>query len=301
MKMYRYLCSKLGAMHNQVMNIKKLWYVILMLSLAVSVPAAAQDFTTHLYKESGGRKLFLDVFPPSVKKSKKTAVIILFHGGALSAGQREIMHEQCRFFSHMGLVAISPSYYLLPKKVTDFPSQVAISIVDAKSALRWVVAHDAELGIDADRIVIGGASAGGFLATAAILSEDINDPDANLKVPKVKAVVLYNPAYSPKTRYTPDVVPLITKNTPPTIILFGDKDSYKPAGDEFYNQLAKYHVQSEMWTAAGQSHSFYKKPNWGRASNAKIFNFLCKVGVIKGKQLPEDDDALFTFQKPVLP
>lgn len=272
--------------------------LLLILVLLISTTAIAQDFTTHLYKDAGDRKLFLDVFVPKIKKSKKNAVMILFHGGALSAGQKEIMHSQCQFFSQMGVVAISPSYYLIPKKTTDFLSQVAISIADAKSALQWVTAHCKEFGGDPNRIVMGGASAGGFLATAAV----INDEKEDIKVTKeVKALVLYNPAYSPKTRYTPEVLQFVTKNTPPTILLYGDKDSYKPAGDEFYNKTAQYGVRSEMWTAAGQSHSFYKKANWGRASNVKIFNFLCKTGIVKGKPLPDYDDAVLTFQPPVLP
>ena len=272
--------------------------MLLILSLVISTRVIAQDFTTQLYKEDGDRKLFLDVFVPKLKKSKKNAVIILFHGGALTAGQREIMHSQCQFFSQMGIVAISPSYFLLPKKTTDFPSQVAISIADAKSALQWVVAHCKEFGGDPKRTVMGGASAGGFLATAAVLNENGENAKVFLDV---KALVLYNPAFSPKTRYTPDVLQFVTKNTPPTILLYGDKDSYKPVGDEFYNKLAEYGLRSEMWTAAGQSHSFYKKANWGRASNVKIFNFLCKTGIVKGEELPDYDDAILNFQPPVLP
>jgi acetyl esterase len=278
----------------------KIFFLSLTFLITTVNLVVAQDFTTHVYKETADRKVSLDVFLPAGKPSSKHAAIILFHGGALSAGQKEIMYDQCRFFAKMGMVSITPSYHLIPKNTTDFTAQVAICISDAKSALRWVKIHHAEFGIDTNLMVAGGGSAGGFLATAIALNDDINDATDDLKIStKVKALVLYNPAYIPKTRYTPAPVQFISKKTPPAILLFGDKDTYKPGGDEFYNQLYQQKIKAEMWVAAGQKHSFYKQERWARATNAKSFNFLLDLGIVKGKRLPDYDDALLIFQQAV--
>jgi acetyl esterase len=278
----------------------RIFFLSLVFLITVVNLVVAQDFTTHVYKETVDSKLSLDVFLPIGKSSNKHSAIILFHGGALSAGQKEIMYDQCRFFSKMGMVAITPSYHLIPKNSVDLPLQVARCISDAKSALRWVKIHHAEFGIDTNLIVVGGGSAGGFLATEIALNEDINDITDDLKVStKVKALVLYNPAYIPKTRYTPPPVQFISKKTPPAILFFGDKDTYKPGGDEFYNQLFQQKVKAEMWVAGGQKHSFYKQERWARATNAKSFNFLLDLGIVKGKRLPDYEDAVLNFQQPI--
>jgi acetyl esterase/lipase len=69
--------------------------------------------------------------------------------------------------SAVGCAAVSVDYRLAPE--TPHPGPVE----DCYAALMWLHAHAAELGVDPDRIAIGGASAGGGLAAAlALLARD---------------------------------------------------------------------------------------------------------------------------------
>jgi len=261
--------------------------------------ALAQDFTTHVFKERDSIKLSLDVFKPAKVTATKLPVIILFHGGGLVGGNRSQMHSQCRFFADKGFITVSADYRLLKKNSPEAQSAVPDCIRDAKSAIRWVKLHAAGFNIDTNKVILGGGSAGGFLATEATLNNDINDATDNLAVStKGILLILYNPAYIPVKRYGPDVLQYVSSKTPPGIMFFGSQDHFKAGGDAFYNALKKAGVNTELWVAAGETHSFFNKDKWQLPTNSKAYNFLVKNGLAKGPALPEIKDAPLMLETP---
>jgi acetyl esterase len=91
-----------------------------------------------------------------------------YHGGGFTVGSVETHDALCRMFAaQAGCQVISVDYRLAP----EFPFPTAVH--DAFDALQWVHTHAATLGIDAQRIALGGDSAGGTLATVcAVLARD---------------------------------------------------------------------------------------------------------------------------------
>lgn len=275
--------------------------IAVLLLLLPGIKGFSQEFTTHIFKEADNIKLSLDVLAPSKESSGKgkSPVIIMFHGGGLVGGDRNQMHQQCQFFSDRGFVTVSADYRLLKKGAADPEADVPNCIRDAKSAIRWVKQHAADFNIDTTKVILGGGSAGGFLATEATLNNDINEATDNLAIStKALLLILYNPAYIPVKRYGPDVVPYVSSKTPPAIMFFGDQDHYKPGGDAFYKALANARVKTELWVAKGETHSFFNKKKWQEPTNRKAYNFLISSGLAKGTAMPDMADAPLMLQDP---
>jgi hypothetical protein len=119
-----------------------------------------------VYKKIGNIELRLDIFEPQ-KRNVKAALpaVILFHGGGWFMGEPNAMYPHCIYFANRGMVAIS-AQYRLSKDGNSLPIE---AVEDAKSAVRYVRSQAANLGIDPNRIAVGGASAGGHLAVCTAL------------------------------------------------------------------------------------------------------------------------------------
>lgn len=158
-----------------------------LLSSAFAELAGAESFT---YKTAGDVKLELFVFQPAEQKpGEKRPAILLFHGGGWRNGGPYAMAPQCRYFAERGMVAIAVQYRLVP--------QVTIEgcVRDAVSAVRWVRSNAERLGIDPDRIGVGGGSAGGHLAAATGILEGFDEPGEDAKTSsRPDAMVLFCPA-----------------------------------------------------------------------------------------------------------
>ena len=90
------------------------------------------------------------------------------HGGGMVLGSaRQDDQRFDRWCVRHGCVGVAVEYRLAPE--TPYPGPMD----DCYAGLRWVHAHADELGVDAARIGIGGASAGGGLAAGlALLARD---------------------------------------------------------------------------------------------------------------------------------
>lgn len=239
---------------------------------------------TYNYKVTGVQELKLDVFTPEInfKKGKLIPAIIFFHGGGWVSGNRTYFHWQCRYFAKHGIIAITADYRLMKKGADGIYGTKEICIRDAKSAIRWVKEHAEELHINPDKIIVGGGSAGGHLATMAVLDTTINDPTDDTAIStSARALVLFNPGYPMHDDASLEPFRLVSSKVPPTIMFFGSKDKWKRPADKFCSMLRQEGASCEMWIANDQTHAFFNKKPWNLITCIKAHEFLVKYNLMK--------------------
>jgi len=150
----------------------------------------------EIYKTIGHQSLKIDVFyaDSSPKKDGNTA-IVFFHGGGWAYGKPDEFFSTCERYARMGIIAFSVEYRLSIKDgVVPHPEISPIeSVMDAKSAIRWVRQNSAKYHINPEKIVAAGQSAGGQLALATATIPGHNESTDRLDVScSPNAVLLFS-------------------------------------------------------------------------------------------------------------
>lgn len=254
-----------------------------------------------IYKKIGDRELKLDIFnPKGHKSSDKTPAIVFFFGGGWNSGSTSQFYPHCQYLASRGMVAISAEYRVKSRDKTS-PREC---VKDGKSAIRWIRQHAEELGINPDKLVAGGGSAGGHVAAAAGTTKAFEEEGEDLKVSSIpNALVLFNPVfdngpkgygYSRVKKYWKEFSPMhnINKNTPPTIVLLGTKDKLIPVetAEEYKRLMEKLGIRCDLHLYEGQPHGFFnysKKDNYNKTV-IEMDKFLASLGYLKGKPTLKD-------------
>ncbi|MDN8674696.1 alpha/beta hydrolase, partial [Staphylococcus aureus] len=90
----------------------------------------------------------------------KHPAILFFHGGGWSEGKPDWFFYTCEEYAKKGWVAIAVEYRLRNRHGSLPPDAIA----DGKSAIRYLRMNADKLGIETNRIVASGNSAGANLA-----------------------------------------------------------------------------------------------------------------------------------------
>lgn len=256
-----------------------------------------ETFQTVVYTPSPAPELALDVFRPTAE-SRRCAVL-LFHGGGWRAGSKEAVHAQATALADAGFTALAVQYRLLDAAPWPAP------LHDATTALDWTRAHADELGIDPERVVVQGHSAGGHIA----LMTGTLHPDR-----RPAAVVAYYPAIgfhradtppaSPEPGHLPTIevddlgrlpswmlfppdtarddllaaspIDLVDASFPPTIVLHGAADRLYPfrSSIALHQRLTELGVSSDLHLYADRDHAFERAPSMTAATADAVRSFL---------------------------
>ena len=260
---------------------------LLTLGLLLAAPFA-QD-REQIYKKIGDveLKLFLS-YPDDWKAADKRPAIVFFFGGGWTNGTPEQFSKQAAHLAKRGMVAARADYRVKSRQSVT-PDKC---VEDAKSAVRWLRKNASALGIDPDRIVAAGGSAGGHIAacTGTVQGFDAENEDASISS-KPNAMILFNPVLHLEPlaqrmndqevarKITPNLH--LEKGLPPTLILFGTADPLKEGTKDYLEKAKELGTKAEIYWAEGQPHGFFNKPPWMERTLQRADEFLVSLGYLQ--------------------
>lgn len=138
------------------------------------------EYGSNIGVDGSPQTLYMDIYAPADDDLSTRPVVVAAFGGSFVTGSRADMAEFCTMLAHMGYVAVAPDYrvgFFYPT-TTSTMRAVQRCVHDLRGAIRFLRQTEAEggnpYGIDPDRIVVGGVSAG---AIGAIHATYMNEPE----------------------------------------------------------------------------------------------------------------------------
>ncbi len=265
--------------------------------------------SSYIYKTVGKKelRLFVDT-PKGHTADAKVPAIVFFHGGGFKSGSEVQFEQQAKYLAGRGMVAIRVRYRLISQTGVEIKDCVE----DAISAMRWVRANAAKLGVDPDHIAAGGGSAGGYLSIATLMIDFINaktDP-AGVSA-KPNALVLFNPGFGNREKDGQpdprdpegkgDMMKYVKPYPAPTIIFHGKDDTTVPYAtvEAFTAAMKKAGNRCELVGYEGVGHSFFNKDKYNQLTIAEADKFLTNIGWLKKKAADNlKDDPKLKDAKP---
>ncbi|WP_233215448.1 alpha/beta hydrolase [Rhodopirellula bahusiensis] len=257
--------------------------------IKTKLPSGTEYISDVVFKEVDGLDLKLDLLLPKNEAKSPLPTAIWIHGGAWMRGNKaRDLHRFDQLTSRIlseGMAFVSIEYRLSGQAA--FPGPV----VDCSDAIAFLNRNREKYGLDTDRMIILGTSAGGHLASliGTSLTSDASDfvTDESQPMGKILGVVdFYGPIdlvmlqtkrgeidfendMSPEARFLghsplmrPDLaqaaspITYVTKNSPPFLIFHGDLDARVPMMQSIYlNSMLKAHgVESRLVEVEGARH-----------------------------------------------
>ena len=241
-----------------------------------SIDSPGKKLLNVRFKEVGERGVYLDFYFPDQDTSTDKPVVIFTHGGGWATGSKGkagsgSFKQVHRALLQEGFCVLSVGYRLVNK---EGDTAMRDCVIDCKDALRFISAHQKELGIDPKKIYPFGDSAGGHLAQMILFSSPETlkgDPElAKHSYQTVAGVSWYGPCDfqdvqlfnhddrkdfrdrfgarimgkdakpEDKEKLYQEMSPVhyLTKDSPPLLMIQGDKDTTIPVKQAYRMQEA---------------------------------------------------------------
>lgn len=230
-------------------------------------------FDTNAVKNGEYNKF--DVYQPRKDTARYRPAIIWIHGGGFIFGSKkdENIRLWCQSFARRGYVCIALNYRLGQKTtLLNFGKLVKNAypaVLDARQAIQYLRQHHEDFGIDPDRIILAGNSAGAMIALNTAFANNLELADTL----KIQNPETFGPSSQSPTR----VFAVINfwggiydinwlKNEPiPVVNVFGSNDQIvQPGyhngtygGEAIYQKLISLNRATALKKFPGVGHELY--------------------------------------------
>lgn len=260
-------------MRTHIVILAALWLILFSIVVAASGAAAAptplvrkpDDIQT--YRKTGRTDLKIEIFrPEGWRPSDQRPAIVFFFGGGWTGGSTSQFHPQAAHFAKRGLVIFCADYRI-QKRDNSSPFD---AVEDAKAALRWVWRNAKDQGVDPQKIISSGGSAGGHLAACCGVVPGFDEVKEGEPIFIPAAMVLFNPVIdTSKAGYGSErlgdrwkeISPLehVHAKTAPTLLVVGTADTTTPPGGDkaFAAAMKKLGLKCDLELYEGEKHGFF--------------------------------------------
>jgi len=270
------------------------------ISVGVRLAVRCRVFPNRTYHRVADRPLHIDLYLPS-PGSGRSPIFVFFHGGGWVSGSKESVSLHLLPWLEAGWAAANVEYRQAQEALAPAAAW------DARRAVRWVVDHAREYGLDTGQLVLGGMSSGAHLALLTGMAADLpgaRGEDGSDAVRPTRASAIVNwfgisdvaallegerpRAYARRwigsrfdaSQLARELSPLhrIGADTPPVVSVHGDADPTVPPEQSIrlHDALERAGIRNRLLLLAGAGHGDFGEDVWGQAY-ASIFTFLRDV------------------------
>lgn len=249
-----------------------------------------------------GVQLNANIALPNSERNRKSAAIVLIHGGGFISGSKDKFDRLLSYYAkNLNMIAMAPSYRLAPEY--GFPA----AIEDIKTSIRFLKANAEKLDLNPDNIIVAGVSSGGYLAIMTAVTGN-NDSFSQYGLyteydSKIRAAMSQSGPIGDFHNGKYPQVPLLERmfenrsisleeaqqavspstyldeNDPPMFIVHGDSDPVVPVemSQDFVNHLKENNLIFEYHEIPSGTHSLSDSvPELASEVREKQLNFIIK-------------------------
>jgi acetyl esterase len=267
---------------------------------ALSAEGKERGYKEFIYKQTpqGELRIYF-AMPEDWSPSDKRPVMVFFFGGGWSGGKVFACVKEAEHFAKRGVVVGLADYRVRNRQGVMLDKCAE----DARSAVRWVRANCQTLGVDPQRVIVGGGSAGGHIAACTAIADAPNSDTDDLRVSCIpNALLLYYPVASlvDDSRASAfkrllgkelagKLSPArnVTESWPPTVMFSGTADIELANGILLCNKAKQAGVNFDLYVADGRGHGVANAGPRDLGWLLHASEFFRRVGVIDQGPTPE--------------
>jgi len=227
-----------------------------------------KDSASYVYHSTPQGDVLAHVFQPENAAGTPRPVVVFFHGGFWDTPMPTQFVPHCLHFASRGAVAVAAETRTSSRHGTG-PVE---AIEDARELVRWLRSNADTLNIDPDRLTVGGAAGGAYLALLTVMPKEKDLLPVDGVDCRPQALVLFSALVNttPKTPFA-DKFPdsksakrlspstLVRSKLPPILFFHGKSDRIVPFDevDKFRRRLRWRRNRCDLVDFERSDHSFF--------------------------------------------